>query len=107
MAASTNNLNNVKRLRGRALDVRNTRLLRREPLCRRCRANNRVTAAEELDHIVPLAKGGADDESNLQPLCGPCHKIKTAEDFGFNAWPAVDKDGWPRTDKVRRANAKR
>ena len=32
----------------------------------------------ELDHIVPLIDGGSHDPSNLQTLCTPCHKRKTA-----------------------------
>lgn len=34
--------------------------------------------AADLDHIVPLADGGADDKDNLQVLCKCCHGIKTA-----------------------------
>ena len=37
----------------------------------------RVTMELELDHIVNVAQGGTDDESNLQSLCVPCHKKKT------------------------------
>ena len=32
----------------------------------------------ELDHVVPLVDGGSHDPSNLQTLCTPCHKRKTA-----------------------------
>ncbi len=32
------------------------------------------------DHVVPLWEGGADDEANLQLLCGACHKPKTREE---------------------------
>jgi 5-methylcytosine-specific restriction protein A len=84
----------VRRLTGRRLQVRNARLLRHEPLCRHCRAAGRVTAATELDHIIPLARGGFDHESNLQPLCETCHAKKTLEDFGV--WPTVGDDGWPK-----------
>jgi len=36
------------------------------------------------DHIVPLAAGGADDESNWQALCASCHGHKIAtHDGGF------------------------
>jgi 5-methylcytosine-specific restriction protein A len=35
----------------------------------------------DIDHIVPLAKGGEDIESNVQVLCKACHKAKTREDF--------------------------
>lgn len=33
--------------------------------------------ATEVDHIVPLSAGGADDESNFQALCKTCHSVKT------------------------------
>ncbi len=29
------------------------------------------------DHIVPLAEGGTDHESNLQTICKACDKVKT------------------------------
>ena len=36
-------------------------------------------ASAELDHIVPLADGGAFwDTANWQALCEPCHDEKTA-----------------------------
>lgn len=34
--------------------------------------------ATDIDHIIELANGGTDDIENLQPLCSPCHKAKTA-----------------------------
>jgi len=39
-----------------------------------------VRAADEVDHIVPLSRGGGDERSNLQPLCRPCHAAKTARE---------------------------
>lgn len=30
------------------------------------------------DHIVPVAEGGGDDESNLQTICQACDKVKTS-----------------------------
>ena len=33
--------------------------------------------AADLDHVVPLADGGTDDEANLQVLCKCCHGLKT------------------------------
>jgi len=38
------------------------------------------TSLWELDHIVPLIDGGSHELSNLQTLCTPCHKTKTAEE---------------------------
>ncbi|NIE95175.1 HNH endonuclease [Acinetobacter sp. Tr-809] len=42
-----------------------------------CQSCSVVTMELELDHIVNIAQGGNDDESNLQSLCVPCHKDKT------------------------------
>jgi hypothetical protein len=35
----------------------------------------------ELDHIVPLCKGGGDDIEDHQPLCRPCHARRHRRDF--------------------------
>lgn len=32
-----------------------------------------------IDHIIPLAEGGSDTEDNLQPLCIPCHTVKSKD----------------------------
>lgn len=55
-------------------------VLREEPLCRLCRAEDRVTPAELVDHKTPKRSGGTDERSNLQPLCRVCHARKTRED---------------------------
>jgi 5-methylcytosine-specific restriction endonuclease McrA len=37
--------------------------------------------ADEVDHVVPLAEGGADDMANRRPIhADPCHKIKTEQE---------------------------
>lgn len=34
--------------------------------------------SDEVDHVIPLAEGGADDDSNLRPIhSDPCHREKT------------------------------
>ena len=33
-------------------------------------------AAWEIDHRVPLSKGGSDNLRNLQPMCIPCNRAK-------------------------------
>ena len=87
-----------KRLRGSGLQKRNARLSQQEPLCVRCQAKGRVSVAKEWDHIIPLWKGGKDEESNLQGLCTPCHKDKTREDMGLRAKLRIGPDGWPIDD---------
>ena len=34
----------------------------------------------EIDHVVPLHRGGADDLDNLQACCASCHRKKTARE---------------------------
>ena len=51
--------------------------LRDQYTCQRC---GLVTMQLELDHIVNVAQGGTDDESNLQSLCPPCHLKKTQKE---------------------------
>jgi hypothetical protein len=41
--------------------------------CANCGKQGRV----QVDHVVPRFEGGLHDWSNLQPLCAPCHKLKT------------------------------
>jgi 5-methylcytosine-specific restriction enzyme A len=54
--------------------------LANEPLCRECGKEDKVVAAQEIDHIVPKARGGTDDEDNLQSLCRHHHSQKTARE---------------------------
>jgi 5-methylcytosine-specific restriction protein A len=39
-----------------------------------------VRQRHELDHIIPLANGGTDDDDNLWPAHAACHLKKTADD---------------------------
>src|SRR5271167_4996631 len=41
--------------------------------CRRCRRSIKL----EMDHIVPVSKGGKTEEANLQTLCGRCNRAKS------------------------------
>lgn len=67
-----------KRITGRPLQRLRAELFAQEPLCRACVAAGRTTAATIRDHVIPLAEGGSEDPSNIQPLCGPCSDAKTA-----------------------------
>lgn len=46
--------------------------------CAVCRCS--ISSAYHVDHIVPLAKGGANDKINLQVLCPTCNNQKHAAD---------------------------
>ena len=83
-------------VRGTALRVRNARIKARDGYrCCMCGAV-RVPEELEVDHVVPVCKGGGDEDSNLQSLCKrPCHELKTAQDMGWKARPPVGADGWP------------
>ena len=83
------------RLRGRAAVIQRLRRLKAEPLCRDCASQGMVSEAVVPDHIVPLAKGGSDDDSNIRCLCADCHKARTAEQFGHRTTVATGLDGWP------------
>lgn len=45
-----------------------------------CAACKEVLKKFHVDHIVPLALGGAHEPSNLQLLCPPCNRSKHAKD---------------------------
>jgi 5-methylcytosine-specific restriction endonuclease McrA len=44
----------------------------RSPFCERCGATEDLT----LDHVVPLARGGASSLANAQVLCRSCNSAK-------------------------------
>lgn len=56
-------------------------VLREQPLCVECLGAGVVTAANEVDHIVPLSQGGTNEWDNLQPLCKSCHSKKTRREM--------------------------
>jgi hypothetical protein len=45
--------------------------------CKNCQIDL-VDREFDIDHLVPLAFGGKNEIANLQALCKPCHKNKTA-----------------------------
>jgi 5-methylcytosine-specific restriction endonuclease McrA len=46
-----------------------------------CAACQRPEPKLQVDHIVPITKGGTNDPENLQLLCGACNKSKGNKDF--------------------------
>lgn len=48
-------------------------------VCLRCKKSGELTR----DHVIPLSKGGGNDISNIQPLCGRCNSIKGTSIIDF------------------------
>jgi HNH endonuclease len=53
--------------------MRATVLVRDGGRCRKCRRAINL----EMDHIVPVSKGGKTEEANLQTLCRRCNRAKS------------------------------
>ena len=44
--------------------------------CFRCRSRGGVGNKLEIDHIVPVHKGGSNNINNLRILCQKCHRLR-------------------------------
>ena len=74
-------------------------------LCQACKRDGILTPLgvkpydHAVDHIKPKAKGGTDDEDNLEGLCADCHDAKTEreakEGQGARPRPQFDDKGFP------------
>lgn len=85
------------RLRGRAAVAQRDRRLRRTNyLCEMCLPDV-VRIADVVDHTIPLAHGGTDEDSNTRNLCDDHHRQVTAEQFGhqYREHKSIGRDGWP------------
>lgn len=52
----------------------------RGPVCPACGAAwDHDSHRPELDHIVPLSRGGTNDDANLRVICGRCNRSKGAK----------------------------
>ena len=56
-------------------------ILKNTPHCGHCGGR-----ATEVDHVKPKCLGGSDDKHNLQPICAPCHRRKTAQEANHMRW---------------------
>jgi 5-methylcytosine-specific restriction endonuclease McrA len=76
----------MSRLSSKSKKVQRSRMKRRRRrFCAHCGTANDLT----IDHIIPLAKGGANQLHNLQMLCAACntkkadsHPYRTADILG-------------------------
>lgn len=85
----------TKRIRGRRHQEIRRIHLERFPLCAECDRNGRVRLGADVDHIVPLFKGGPESAANRQTLCSACHAVKTARDLGQRSKRKIGMDGFP------------
>ena len=53
--------------------------------CLKCLRPQSNDVKLSIDHIVPLARGGTNDLSNIQPLCGRCNVEKDQEIIDYRA----------------------
>lgn len=62
--------------------------LRRHPLCVFC-----DDAASVVDHKLPLAQGGTNEQHNLRSCCDRCHNLLTANyrRTGMNEMPEASR----------------
>ncbi|WP_316150448.1 HNH endonuclease signature motif containing protein [Cupriavidus sp. BIC8F] len=65
------------------------------PLCVECQRLGVVSPATEVDHVVALVHGGADDLTNRQGLCADHHAEKTRRDLGQKERSGCDASGMP------------
>ena len=63
------------------LPLRKLALFEREGgVCHICSVKIQVGQPWDVEHVIPFALGGADDESNMQPAHKICHAPKTVDD---------------------------
>ncbi len=77
----------AKRMRGTTLQNIRARYFERFPFCAHCLEQSppRTTMATELDHVIPLHKGGVDSPDpfvNRQALCEDHHLQKSKQERG-------------------------
>ena len=70
---------------GISQDARQRVILRAGNRCEYCLAHqDHVFDILEIDHIIPAAAGGSDDEENLCASCGLCNRYKGAQRSGLD-----------------------
>lgn len=92
------------RIRGAELQAIRDRILTRDKgvcQCKRCKADGIVRLAHQVDHVVPLWKGGAEDDTNRQAINRDCHDLKSADEARERASLGLDGGHGARTAVVR------
>lgn len=72
-------------------NIRNI-FLEKHPFCQYC-----GLPAEHVHHLIPIAAGGDNRESNLIPLCLKCHGI--IEGMNYSSWKEKQRIGIEKAKK--------
>jgi len=92
MRVQTATIAETVRTRGKAwAQIRHKVMMRDAGLCQPSLRHGMLVQATEVDHIVPLVRGGADDERNLQAIGPAAHKAKSAAEVRGEVW---DEAAW-------------
>lgn len=85
---ATSSASTTARGYGWAWQKQRERILKRDAgLCQPCMRRGHVTPnCRAVDHITNKAQGGGDNDENLQTICPPCHKAKTAAEARGLTW---------------------
>ena len=71
--------------------------------CVACGVRFGPKAKAEFDHVIALRDKGENREANLQAICQPCHKTKTASEAGPRAKAdrlrAKHTGTWPKSKR--------
>jgi 5-methylcytosine-specific restriction protein A len=68
--------------KGRLIDNTTYCRLKSQTVCKICGSKSTSNKPLEVDHIIPIVRGGTNDKENLQAVCRSCHIRKTAEEEG-------------------------
>lgn len=69
--------------------LRDRIMARDHGLCQPCLRRGAVSLAKAVDHVTPKDQGGDDSPANLQAICDPCHKAKTAAEAYGGEWDGL------------------
>lgn len=93
-SASQQGRTTTERGYGWAWQKKRERVIKRDAgLCQPCKRRSHITpGCREVDHITNQARGGGDNEENLQTICSACHKAKTQAEAQGLVWDEAAPD---------------
>jgi 5-methylcytosine-specific restriction protein A len=93
------NKRDVGRLTGRPWRRLREQVLKRDNYlcqCAECATRLVPLAADEVDHVIPLSRGGTNHPDNLRAINSEHHRLKSQTESGAgSSRVAIGPDGWP------------